>query len=189
MADVRAHIAQLDPRVAAALDKTPDGVLLDWKICYRDPLPTWVSPGRHTIALLGDSCHPHLPTSAQGASQAVESAAVLAVCLKRAGRDRIPLATRAYEKMRFARTRQSQTAGVDLRDRWHNALKNLDEGVQVDPESVKMRNRWLYAYDAEADAVAQWDEVSAQVAQELQVGQIKPLCDAIPQRSTTTAPR
>lgn len=89
MADVRKYIEDLDPRIAAAVKKTPS--LLDWKICYRDPLPTWVSQ-RHNIALLGDSCHPHLPTSAQGASQATESAAVLAVCLKLAGRDQIPLA-------------------------------------------------------------------------------------------------
>lgn len=73
---------------------------------------------------------------------------------------------------------------MDLRDRWHNALKNLNEGVEVDPESVKMRNRWLYAYDAEADAMKRWDEVSARVVEELQAKQITPLCDSIPQRST-----
>ncbi|KAJ4422604.1 hypothetical protein N0V82_002723 [Gnomoniopsis sp. IMI 355080] len=179
--DVLAHISNLDPTIAAAIKKTPS--LLDWKICYRDPLPTWVSKS-HKIALLGDSCHPHLPTSAQGASQATESAAVLAVCLKLAGKDQIPLATRVYEKIRFGRTRQSQTAGVDLRDRWHNALKNLDKGVNIDPDSVKMRNRWLYAYDAEADTVARWEEVSATVARELQTGQITPLCDAVPRKST-----
>lgn len=73
---------------------------------------------------------------------------------------------------------------MDLRDRWHNALQHLHEGVPVDPDSVKMRNRWLYAYDAEADARERWDEVAAQVARELQANQITPLCDAIPQRST-----
>lgn len=89
LSDVLAHVTELDPRIVAAIQKTPS--LLDWKICYRDPLPTWVSKS-HKIALLGDSCHPHLPTSAQGASQATESAAVLAVCLRLAGKDRIPLA-------------------------------------------------------------------------------------------------
>lgn len=68
---------------------------------------------------------------------------------------------------------------MDLRDRWHNALKNLDEGVDVDPESVKMRNRWLYAYDAEADTLARWDDVSAAVASELEQGKITPLCDTV----------
>ena len=82
-------IEGLDDRIVAAIRKTPS--CLDWKICYRDPLPTWVSKS-HKIALLGDSCHAHLPTSAQGTSQATESAAVLALCLKMAGKDSVPLA-------------------------------------------------------------------------------------------------
>ncbi|KAI3326865.1 salicylate hydroxylase [Xylariaceae sp. AK1471] len=172
--DVARVTATVDPRIRAAVAKTPS--CLDWKICYRDPLPTWVSPRSHCIALLGDSCHPHLPTSAQGASQATESAAVLAVCLKLAGKEKIPLATRTYEKLRFARTRASQTNGEDLRDRWHNALKDVDDGVEIDPESLKIRNRWLYAFDAEADTLERWEEVSSLVSQELQIGNITPLC-------------
>ncbi|KAI0602690.1 salicylate hydroxylase [Biscogniauxia sp. FL1348] len=171
--EVRAVTRTLDPRIRAAVEKTPS--CLDWKICYRDPLPTWVSKS-HKIALLGDSCHPHLPTSAQGASQATESAAVLAVCLKLAGKDNIPLATRCYEKLRFKRTRASQTNGEDLRDRWHNALKNVDDGVEIDPESVMMRNRWLYAFDAEADTLERWEEMSSAVAGELKTGIVSPLC-------------
>lgn len=69
-----------------------------------------------------------------------------------------------------------------MRDRWHNALKTLDQGVEIDPESVKMRNRWLYAYDAEADTMAKWDEISAIVAKELETGKITPLCDAVPKK-------
>ncbi|KAI8624940.1 salicylate hydroxylase [Xylariaceae sp. FL1651] len=172
--DVARVTATVDPRIRAAIAKTPS--CLDWKICYRDPLPTWVSPRSHRIALLGDSCHPHLPTSAQGASQATESAAVLAVCLKLAGKEDIPLATRTYEKLRFARTRASQSNGEDLRDRWHNALKDVDDGVEIDPESLKIRNRWLYAFDAEADTVERWDKVSSLVSRELEVGEITPLC-------------
>lgn len=91
MDDVRELVKTVDPRIRAAIEKTEK--CLDWKICYRDPLPTWVSRS-HRIALLGDSCHPHLPTSAQGASQATESAAVLAVCLKLAGKGNVPLAVR-----------------------------------------------------------------------------------------------
>ncbi|TKA82611.1 hypothetical protein B0A55_01382 [Friedmanniomyces simplex] len=168
-------IEGLDERIVAAIKRTPS--CLDWKICYRDPLPTWVSRS-HMIVLLGDSCHAHLPTSAQGASQATESAAVLAICLKLAGRANVPLATRTYEKLRFARTRQSQTNGEDLRDRWHNALKNVKAGREIDPETIKMRNRPLYAFDAEADAMQRWHAVSSQVAEELREGQITPLFGA-----------
>lgn len=91
--------------------------------------------------------------------------------------------------MRFSRTRQSQTAGEDLRDRWHNALKNLEEGVEPDPDSVKMRNRWLYAYDAEEDVFERWDEVSAKVARELDENKITPLCDTVPTKSSLLGPK
>lgn len=50
--------------------------------------------------------------------------------------------------------------------------------MEIDPESVKMRNRPLYAYDAEADTVQRWHSVSSQVAEELRTGNIKPLFDA-----------
>lgn len=179
MAEVRRCVADLDPRVRKAVEATD--ACLDWIICYRDPLPTWVSSQSHQIALLGDSCHAHLPTSAQGASQATESAGVLAVCLSLAQGD-VALATRTYEKLRFGRIRQSQTNGEDLRDRWHNALKNIDEGVEIDPESIKIRNRWLYAFDAEADTRERWAEVSAIAAEELRTGNITPLCDTKPER-------
>lgn len=90
MDQVRAIIKDLDPEIAPVLAQTEQ--CLDWKICYRDPIPTWVSSGGHRIVLLGDCCHPHLPTSAQGASQATESAGVLAQCLLLAGKDDVPLA-------------------------------------------------------------------------------------------------
>lgn len=66
---------------------------------WQDPLPTWISTeGR--IALAGDSAHAFLPTSAQGATQALEDGVTIAVCLKQAGKDRIPDALRAFEKIR-----------------------------------------------------------------------------------------
>lgn len=38
-----------------------------------------------------------------------------------------------------------------------------------------MRNRPLYAFDAEVDTMDRWHEVSAQVAEELKAGKITPL--------------
>ena len=83
--------------------------------------------------------------------------------------------TRTYEKLRFARTRQSQTNGEDLRDRRHTALKSVNEGIEIDPESIKMRNRPLYAFDAEADTMQRWHAVSSAVSEELRTGNISPL--------------
>lgn len=37
---------------------------LDYKLVYRDPLPTWVSKHGRTV-LAGDSAHPHVPTAQQ----------------------------------------------------------------------------------------------------------------------------
>jgi salicylate hydroxylase len=138
MEEVRKLVKDIDPDIRGIIMQTE--ACLDWKICYREPLPTWVSPSSHRIALLGDSCHAHLPTSAQGASQAVESAGVLAVALdKIAGKEEVRIATRCYEKLRFRRTRESQGNGEDLRDRWHNCLKDVEEEREVDPEEVKIR--------------------------------------------------
>lgn len=52
---------------------TPADRLVDYKLVWRDPLETWLSTSKK-IVLLGDAAHCHLPTSAQGACQAVEDA-------------------------------------------------------------------------------------------------------------------
>ena len=100
----------------------------------------------------------------------------MAECLKLAGRENVPLATRVYERLRFPRVRLSQTNGEDLRDRWHSVLNDVDEGVEIDPEQVKIRNRWLYDFDAEADTRKRWGEFAPIVQEELRVGKITPLC-------------
>uniref|UniRef100_A0A093XAV9 6-hydroxynicotinate 3-monooxygenase n=1 Tax=Talaromyces marneffei PM1 TaxID=1077442 RepID=A0A093XAV9_TALMA len=122
MDDVRELVQGWDESIASAVRATPS--CLDWKICYRAPLPTW---------------------------------------------------TRVYEKLRFDRVRQSQLSGEDLRNRWHNALKHMDDGTEFDPDDIKIKNRWLYPYDAEEDTKARWGEVSSKVQQELDSGEIIPL--------------
>jgi salicylate hydroxylase len=44
-----------------------------------------------------------------------------------------------YEKLRFDRVRQSQLSGEDLRNRWHNALKHVNEGEAFDPDDIKIK--------------------------------------------------
>lgn len=57
-------------------------------------------------------------------------------------------------------------------------MKNVNEGIEIDPESVKMRNRPLYAFDAEDDTLQRWHAVSSKVAEELDAGSISPLFQA-----------
>ncbi|KAL2132756.1 hypothetical protein VTI74DRAFT_3411 [Chaetomium olivicolor] len=99
---------------------TPDGRLIDHKLVYRDPLPTFISL-RARICLLGDSAHPFLPTSIQGASQSIEDGVVLATCLELSRRQGVPTALRAYEKLRYERVHRAQAKGPQTRERWHKA--------------------------------------------------------------------
>lgn len=67
-------------------------------------LDSWVSPvGR--IAVIGDAAHPFFPTSAQGATQAIEDAATIAITLQRAGKSNIKLGLKATEELRCSSSR------------------------------------------------------------------------------------
>ena len=80
--------------------KAPKDRLIDFQLLWRDPLPTWISKGRRMM-LIGDAAHPFLPTSGQGAGQAMEDAATLAVCLRKAGKARVQDALQATEMIRY----------------------------------------------------------------------------------------
>lgn len=90
-----------DSKVANVIKKTPENQLIDYKLLWRDPLPGWVSKhGR--MLLVGDSAHPFLPTSGQGAAQAIEDAATVAICLELAGKKQVHQALHISEKIRPA---------------------------------------------------------------------------------------
>ncbi|TFK48066.1 monooxygenase [Heliocybe sulcata] len=145
-----------DPTCTALLSKAPS--LVDWKLVYRDPLPTWISK-RARLALIGDAAHPFLPTSVQGASQAVEDGVTLAVALQLAGKESVPLAVKTWEKIRYQRVRKAQLTGESNRDMWHKAKSD------VKGEEVSMPHpEWLLGFDAEKHAY----EVYADAAEEIE---------------------
>ncbi|KAH8896690.1 FAD/NAD(P)-binding domain-containing protein [Thozetella sp. PMI_491] len=147
-----------DPTCKAIVEKTPS--LVDWKLVYRDPLPKWISAeGR--IALLGDSAHPFLPTSAQGATQAMEDGVNIAICLRRAGKGNIPTALRTHEKIRYDRVRAVQKTGESTRDMWH---KTDWSKVKDDPKSIGFpREDWIHEFDVEKHAEEVFDGVFDEV--------------------------
>jgi 2-polyprenyl-6-methoxyphenol hydroxylase-like FAD-dependent oxidoreductase len=99
VADALKVIEGWDQRPRDIIAMTPEAQLIDYKLLWRDPLPKWVSKhGR--MMLVGDSAHPFLPTSGQGAGQAIEDAATVAICLELAGKDKVPLGLRTSEKLR-----------------------------------------------------------------------------------------
>jgi salicylate hydroxylase len=148
--DLAAEFAGWDPRLGkliAAAERVGR-----WSVLDRAPLPRWVT-GR--IALLGDAAHPMLPFYAQGAGQAIEDAAALAVCLG-AGRWEPPAALARYERVRLPRASRVQEAS---RGRIaHHHLPDGPEQVARDAafagEDPLSHNDWLYGYDAEQAAAA-----------------------------------
>lgn len=150
MKDVKEHVQGWDPLVWKIVSKTPEEKLSDWKLLYCDPLPSWVSGKHGRVCLLGDSAHPFLPTSAQGASQAMEDAVTLAVVLRQAGKGNVRAALRAYQDIRYDRVKAVQKTGEDKRDAWHEA--DWDE-VRKDPTKVTWRYAgWILSHDAEKHA-------------------------------------
>ncbi|TKA80884.1 hypothetical protein B0A49_00835 [Cryomyces minteri] len=145
-----------DPAVHAIVLATPPEKLVDWKLVYRDPLPTWLSP-KHRIALVGDAAHPFLPTSIQGASQAMEDGATIAVCLQLSGKEQAPLVLKAYQRIRYDRVRAAQKTGEMTRDKWH---KTDFAKLKENPETVKLKREiWLLNHDAETHAYTVYEEI------------------------------
>ncbi|EMC92057.1 hypothetical protein BAUCODRAFT_274906 [Baudoinia panamericana UAMH 10762] len=147
------------PAVHAIVRMTPPEKLVDWKLVYRDPLPTWVSP-KGRIALIGDAAHPFLPTSIQGASQAMEDGSCIAVMLELAGKEKVADALRAYEKIRYDRVKATQKTA---RDQWHKA--DFDN-LRKNPEAIKLkREEWILNHDAESHAYEVGPKVLAELHQ------------------------
>jgi 2-polyprenyl-6-methoxyphenol hydroxylase-like FAD-dependent oxidoreductase len=167
LSDARKVLEGWDPIVQKILDKTPSP-LIDWKLVYRDPLPTWISP-RRRIALIGDSAHPFLPTSIQGASQAMEDGATIAVCLSKAqaaaaatptGKDSdgVQEAIATFEAIRYERVRSAQKTGEQTRDIWHKADFSA---AKKDPQQLRLRREaWLLNFDAETYADEHYEETA-----------------------------
>jgi salicylate hydroxylase len=123
-----------------------------WGLFARPPMEHW-SAGR--VTLLGDACHAMLPFWAQGAAQAIEDGAVLAVCLARIGGSDISQALRLYESLRLPRTSRVQAASRENKTRFH-----LPDGPQQRARDAQLGDAstdwflkaiaWVYGHDAEA---------------------------------------
>ena len=124
VAELRDRYADFHPDARALLDACSD--VLKSALNIHEPLPHW-SEGR--VTLLGDACHAMLPFMAQGASQAIEDAVVLARAL--AANDDIPAALATYES-----SRRERTTSIQVGSRTNEWLK---VGGDAD---------WVYGYDA-----------------------------------------
>ncbi|KAG1804550.1 uncharacterized protein BJ212DRAFT_1284216 [Suillus subaureus] len=156
--DVLDIVKDWDPRCAAVVSKAPS--CIDWKLLVHDPLPTWVSKSGR-IVLIGDAAHPFLPSSMQGASQAIEDGTTLAVTLNLAGKNSVPLGTRTWESIRYQRVRDAQLLGGTTRNKWHGA-KPGDSGKSFELPMPE----WLLAFDAEACVYATYDGIAQSIVED-----------------------
>jgi salicylate hydroxylase len=120
-----------------------------WTLSDREPLDRW-STDRTT--LLGDAAHPMLPHHGQGANQAIEDAAALAICLRRAASPAAAL--KQYEEIRrphTARVRDGSVGSGTLRIRPPEAAgggSGTALPAMVDDVS------WVMRYDVERELAA-----------------------------------
>ena len=87
-----------------------------WALFDRKPMARW-SVGR--VTLLGDACHAMLPFMAQGAAQAIEDGATLAMCLSQAAAQNVPDALRRYAALRLPRASRVQGLSEINKTRFH----------------------------------------------------------------------
>src|SRR3984885_15905488 len=141
-AALAAHFAGWDPLIGEiiAAISGPGGSGFEWGMYDRAPLPRW-SDGR--LTLLGDAAHPMLPHLGQGVNQALEDAVALATLLGAApGSADVPRALAGYEGLR-----RDRTARVQLSSRRQGAGWDSSGSQLID-------RRWIYEYDAWAEAIA-----------------------------------
>ncbi|KIV90849.1 hypothetical protein PV10_05457 [Exophiala mesophila] len=143
------------PKLKAVVEKTPPGRLIDFKLLWRDPLKTWISPAGR-IMLIGDAAHPYLPTSGQGAGQAIEDAATVAIALELAGAKNVKKGLRTAEKLRYQRACKIQRMGIETRDAWH---KTDWSAVGKNTAMLEMpRPDWIFGFDCQKYAYDEFDK-------------------------------
>jgi 2-polyprenyl-6-methoxyphenol hydroxylase-like FAD-dependent oxidoreductase len=158
--DVLEDLKGWDPVALELVKATPADCLIDYKLVFRDPLPTFTST-QARIALIGDAAHPFLPTSVQGASQAIEDGVTIAVCLQKGGKDSVQESVRVYQAIRYKRVHRVQMTGVTTREQWHKADW---DAIWADPESLHLkREGWLLDFDPEAHAYEVYDATMAKL--------------------------
>ena len=165
--DVLKLLEGWDPAVQGVWEKMQK--IVDWKLIYRPCLDQWVSKSGRVV-IIGDAAHPFLPSSIQGASQAIEDGGAIARCLAKVSKKSdIPVALNAFFEIRHDYVADAQSTGISQREAWHNAhdKESKDFKESFDIKKVSQSNYYLWANDAEEVVDQQWEEVSAKVRERL----------------------
>ncbi|KAJ5589686.1 hypothetical protein N7450_003658 [Penicillium hetheringtonii] len=149
---------RLEPIMAC----TPQGKCFDHLVMTMDQLPSWVSP-KHRMIVLGDAAHPFLPNTGQGANQAIEDGATVAICLELAGKNQVTKGVQVAERLRYQRVAKIQELG----HRMLKTLQNADWDGEKDEDAPTMITRpaWIYSHDCQQYAYNEFQTVAQLVSE------------------------
>ncbi|KAI1460427.1 hypothetical protein F4805DRAFT_465624 [Annulohypoxylon moriforme] len=134
----------LDPLVIELIKSFPKNKIVAWKLCMRNPQPKWSSEGGHVVQV-GDSAHSFIPTSANGATMALEDAITLAECIRIGGKKDLALAVKIHQLLRHQRTTLIQRVGLLNRAAWHqDRADNIMSIVKLMPQG-----KWMWGHNPE----------------------------------------
>lgn len=172
-ASMLAVYADFAPVCLKMLNMVPDDDLCEWKLRVHQPLPTWV---HGAAALVGDACHATLPHLNQGAAQAIEDAAVVAIALARTPDDSpesIGRSLKVYERLRKERAEacvaMAAANGKDMqlgdgaaaaeRDAAFKKFRESGEGKVPDKAADKGVLSFIYGWDASKETREQYEAI------------------------------
>ncbi|KAK3652911.1 hypothetical protein LTR56_004859 [Elasticomyces elasticus] len=136
----------------------PEGSIIFWPLLWRNPNPLVHSKGGRVLQI-GDAAHTFLPTSGNGATQAIEDAVTIAACLQHAGKADIPAAVRTHALLRGDRVATAQFLGFYNAERFQKAdMKAI--GKDAKKVDVKVP-KWIYTSDPEKYADANFAKAKA----------------------------
>lgn len=148
-ADALSDFAGWAPPVRAILEAA--GTVLRWPLYDRPELPRWTDGA---VALLGDACHPMLPSFAQGACMALEDAWRLGLELGDGTGD-IPGALQRYETIRRPRATAVQDGARANLARFHKrdwltaafGFAPIWAAGRIAPWLIAGHTAWVYGHD------------------------------------------
>ena len=146
--DRREYLALLDgwdPRLVE-LARLADTVFCTG-VYEREPMAEWV---RGPVCLLGDACHPMMPTQAQGAAQSIEDAWYLGRVLRGADRASLARALAAYQAERLPRTAAVQRLSAIDRGTGLDERPGPAAARPGEPATDFSPYEWLWPYGDDA---------------------------------------
>ncbi|KAK5128566.1 hypothetical protein LTR85_003237 [Meristemomyces frigidus] len=140
----------------------PAGSIIFWPLLWRDPNPRTHSPGARVLQI-GDAAHSFLPTSGNGATQAIEDGITIATCLQHAGIDDVATAVKTHSLLRSDRVSCGQLLGFVNAERFQKT--DLSK-VGSDAKKVAAKvPKWLWQLDPEQYAEEQYAAAAASLQQ------------------------